>query len=79
MTASAIGPTETKRERSPAMGKKLGVGKRMEELLREGKSTAEVLVAIHTEFPLSRATGADVGIIRRKCMIPLKLLEKPAS
>ena len=51
---------------SPAKGRNLGIGVRMVELLKDGKDTAEILKTIHAEFPLSRATGKDVSLIRRK-------------
>lgn len=51
---------------SAAKGKRLGIGTRMAELLRAGKTTDEVLQVIKAEFPLSRATSHDVSIIRRK-------------
>ena len=49
---------------SPVKGKRLGIGKRMAELLTAGKTTDEVLAVIHAEFPLSRAKASDVSIIR---------------
>lgn len=51
---------------SPAKGRRLGIGARMAELLKAGKTTDEVLEVIKSEFPQSRATNHDVSIIRRK-------------
>lgn len=43
-----------------------GIGAYMLELLKAGKSTSEVLDAVHKKFPASTATGNDVSIIRCK-------------
>lgn len=60
-------PAPVKRPgQSPVKGKRLGIGKRMAELLEEGFLTHEVLAKIREEFPESRAKAADVSIIRRK-------------
>jgi hypothetical protein len=51
---------------SPVMGKRLGIGARIADLLIAGKDTKAIVETIHAEFPQSRATGKDVSIMRSK-------------
>ena len=51
---------------SPAKGRRLGVGARMAALIREEKTTDEILETIRKEFPTSRAGRSDVSIVRGK-------------
>lgn len=53
-------------QRSPARGKRLGIGKLMAERLRAGDETEAILAAVRERFPESRATGKDVAIVRSK-------------
>lgn len=59
-------PSQATGEYSPARGKRLGIGTMMAKLLKQKKSTQEVLDTIKETFPESRATSADVSIARRK-------------
>jgi len=55
-------------ERGPSTprGPRLGSGYRTRVLLLAGRSTAEILATIKSEFPESKATSADVSWNRRK-------------
>lgn len=56
----------TPRPASPGQPRKPGSGARIRELLEQGKETNDILKIIHTEFPQSKATSADVSWNRRK-------------
>lgn len=51
---------------SPAKGRRLGIGKRMEQMLAQDVLPKEIVARIHEEFPASRATTKDVYLIRSR-------------
>lgn len=53
-------------DRPGLIGRKVGIGRRMEFLIRSGVPDREVLIRVLEEYPTSRASMTDVGKVKSK-------------